>query len=95
MQGQMEPCWLDYIMTKEQLRPGRVLSRADKYLTDVLQSKPEIKKDVDKIYRVIKLNDKAIARVVAGSLRVDNEAAKAFLSTEEQDILNDFSNDFI
>eukprot|EP00973_Karenia_brevis_P004817 662418-Karenia_brevis.AAC.1 len=30
-QGQMEPCWLDYKKTKEQLRPGRVLSRADKH----------------------------------------------------------------
>eukprot|EP00973_Karenia_brevis_P082065 11378589-Karenia_brevis.AAC.1 len=41
MQGQTEPCWLDYKKTKEQLRPGRVLTRADRYLTDVLQSKPE------------------------------------------------------
>eukprot|EP00973_Karenia_brevis_P003314 456204-Karenia_brevis.AAC.1 len=69
MQGQTVPCWLDYKTTKEQLRPGRVLTRADKYLTDVLQSKPEVEKDVGRIYRVIKLDGKPIARVVAGSLR--------------------------
>ena len=90
-EGQSERVWLDFAKTKAELRPGRVINRAAQYLRDVFTGKDH-ELNVDKRRREITVNNKRIAWVIKGELRL-TISAKEVLTQEEQTILTDYAND--
>ena len=89
--GQSERVWLDFAKTKAELRLGRVINRAAQYLQDVFTGKGH-ELNVDKRRREITVNNKRIAWVIKGELRL-TISSNEMLTQEEQTILTDYAND--
>ena len=90
--GCTEAAWLDWKKSKEQLKPGRVIQRAERYLTDVLAGSGK-DVNIDKRTREIKIDGVKVAWVIKSELRPVEPKIYELLSAEQPRTLLDYSND--